>query len=918
MTTRWPDDSEDFVARCSNFSFLFVSQSVLAAVCPALLKAKCQAAIVAVMADFTEEALERVFSLGVDECLPETPLEGITPTLVRARRNALQRLKLGELRQAYRQLDERFGDALDLSSDWLWEQDENLVFSFTAVLAKSGLHPRDIIGRTRWELAGGDPEDPLWIEHRRVLERREPFRNFVYSVILPTGKTAWFSINGKPLFAPDGSFKGYRGTAREITEEHVRAERLLESEQRFFHAVRGSSAGIWDWKVGQSDYYMSARFKEMLGYADEELANTRSSFLERLHPEDRPLVERAVRNHFERRVPYKVQYRMVKKDGAVIWCQAIGQAVWDDAGNVLRFAGSTSDISAQKRAESRVQSLMQQQDAILEHAPVGIAFLRNGRIIRCNQWLSEKLGICREALQGTASPHPLAPRTMKQVRALVDAVTQSDSPLAGELNVQTATGLDTWIQYRASPLNSTNPDEGHVLVTLDITERKHAEQKLLHLAQHDALTDLPNRVLYRNILVQGLAQARRREWLVAVLFIDLDRFKHVNDSLGHTAGDRLLRTVAARVRECLRASDTIARLSGDEFGVILPDMKAPEDAVRAAGKILESLSKPIHLGVREVSISASIGIAIFPRDGADPDTLIANADAAMYQAKALGRSQYQFFTPELNLKATRFLELETRLRRAIAEDELELHYQPRASVSTGKVTGVEALLRWQPSPGTYLSPAEFIPVLEETGLILEVGRWVLQRACQQVKLWESVGISGLTVAVNVSARQLALETFADEAIGIIKAAGVKPTCVELEITESAVIQNLDTVMSHLKKLRQEGVLVALDDFGTGYSSLSYLKRLEVETLKLDRVFMRDVDGTGQSAALVSAMIAMAQQLHIKVVAEGVETPVQLEFLRRRHCDEYQGFLLAKPLPADQIAGVLTNRQSTMQKTRESA
>jgi diguanylate cyclase (GGDEF)-like protein/PAS domain S-box-containing protein len=438
----------------------------------------------------------------------------------------------------------------------------------------------------------------------------------------------------------------------------------------------------------------------------------------------------------------------------------------------------------------------------------------------------------------------------------------------------------------------------------DITEQKRAEEQIRHLAQHDALTGLPNRMLLHDRIGQAIAQAQRNRGVLALLFIDLDRFKTVNDSLGHPVGDRLLKTVAERLGACTRGSDTIARIGGDEFVVLLSDLDQPEDARYVAQKVLDALSEPVTINGHELKVTPSVGICAYPHDGEDVETLMRNADTAMYHAKQMGRNNYQFFTQAMNDAAQERLLLENDLRHAVERGEFLLHFQPMLDLKTGAILGLEALVRWRHPTRGLVPPSEFVPAAEETGLIGPIGEWVLTRACAQVRAWHNAGHPQLHVSVNCSAQQFQREGFVDTVRRILRETGLPARCLELEITESVIIQHSREVMGRFQALEDMGVRISIDDFGTGYSSLSYLKRIAVHQLKIDQSFVRDIHSDPDDAAIVSAIIAIAHSLGLEVVAEGVETSEQLAFLRSLGCDAAQGYYFSKPLPPEEFAQLL--------------
>jgi diguanylate cyclase (GGDEF)-like protein len=447
-------------------------------------------------------------------------------------------------------------------------------------------------------------------------------------------------------------------------------------------------------------------------------------------------------------------------------------------------------------------------------------------------------------------------------------------------------------------------------------ERKKSEKRILQLAFYDSLTGLPNQTSYRDRLQQVIAHARRYNRIAAVLFLDLDNFKRINDTLGHRAGDHLLKLVSERLNGTIRSSDslsrnrldkfqsTVARQGGDEFTLILTEIRNPEDAAKVAHRLVSKLSEPYKLEGYEVFITVSIGIAIFPVDGEDIDSILMNADAAMYHAKKQGKNNFQFYRLTMNERAMERLNLENDLRKALERDELLLHFQPKVGIESGKVVGMEALIRWQHPEIGMVSPAEFIPMAEETGLIVPIGEWVLQAACAQINAWQAQGLAPIPVSVNISSQQFQHQELLITIGRLLESSGIPPERLMLEITESVIMQNTDSTFDILNTLTAMGLRLLIDDFGTGYSSLSYLKRLPVFAIKIDRSFINDIATNPDDAAIIKAIIAMAQNLKLKVVAEGVETEEQLAFLRDEQCDVMQGYLFSRPLPAEEVSKLL--------------
>lgn len=463
-------------------------------------------------------------------------------------------------------------------------------------------------------------------------------------------------------------------------------------------------------------------------------------------------------------------------------------------------------------------------------------------------------------------------------------------------------GRQVFIEDSVAPIrDGSGLTSGSVLVFRDVTAARALAEQVAHLAEHDALTGLPNRLLLSDRLNQAIARASRKLTSMAILFLDLDNFKHINDSLGHPTGDKLLKSVAGRLQECVRAPDTVSRQGGDEFVLLLHDVQHPEDAAITARRILRVMKKTHSIEGHELSVTTSIGISVYPEDGLDAATLLKNADTAMYQAKESGRRNFRFFKPEMNVKAVERQSMEEDLRRALERNELTLQYQPIVNLASGAITGAEALLRWTHPDRGPVAPSMFIPVAEDSGLILSIGRWVLREACIQARKWADAGLRPIKISANVSALQFRSEGFLDGLTAILAETGLNPKLLEIEVTESVLMERAKVGTPTLKTLREKGVQVAVDDFGTGYSSLSYLRKLKVDTLKIDQSFVHGITRSPGDTTIVSAIISMGRSLKLRVIAEGVESAEDLAFLKGQHCDEAQGFYFSRPVAADQFA-----------------
>ncbi len=632
---------------------------------------------------------------------------------------------------------------------------------------------------------------------------------------------------------------------------------------------------------------------------------------------------------------YKSEVLMKRRDGQLFCSHLTGKLV-NQADTEEGSIWIIDDISEQKSAQAQLQAVLTEQNLILNNAMVGIAFLRERTLTRCNHSFEKLLGYAPDELIGCSSRlwYPTE-------QDWLDAAQQWQVPLASgeafqsELLLRKKDGSSIYCEVRAKAIEAHNPAKGVIWITLDITARKKAETELLQarteleklvalrtqelsqtvlalgvkaneqkkseahiqkLAHFDALTGLPNRLLLHDRCQHALSVAHRNHQSVALMFIDLDHFKNINDSLGHRVGDEVLVELAQRLRKTVREQDTVARLGGDEFILLLPDTDTA-GAARVAEKLLQVALMPFQVEHHELTVTPSIGIALYPKDGADLDVLSKCADAAMYQAKGDGRNSYRFFTPAIQAHSDRALLLDNALRRAMARHQLELHYQPQISMRTGQIVGAEALLRWYHPELGAMSPAEFIPIAESNGLIVPIGEWVIRTAVNQLASWLQRGMAPLTMAVNLSAVQFRHADLPQLVSRILQEADLPPALLELELTEGVAMKNPQGAIAVMNDLHQRGVRMSIDDFGTGYSSLSYLKRFRVYKLKIDQSFVRDITEDPDDKAIVGAIISMANSLGLKTIAEGVETQGQLDFLRAKGCDEVQGYYFSRPLPA---------------------
>ncbi|NET32353.1 MAG: EAL domain-containing protein [Cyanothece sp. SIO1E1] len=558
-----------------------------------------------------------------------------------------------------------------------------------------------------------------------------------------------------------------------------------------------------------------------------------------------------------------------------------------------------------KQVEAALQRTHEEMIDILESiSDAFFAVDKDGLFSYLNKQAEALLAESREALLGQSVWNVL-PESAEWLRDALKQVMKARSAmhLEGELTSPDNIWLDCHIYPR---------QEGLSLYCRDVTERKRAEAHLSYLANHDVLTNLPNRALFMDRLEQALSRAPWRSRIVALMFFDLDRFKFVNDSLGHAAGDQLLKLVAQRLSDCMREGDTVARLGGDEFVVTLVDIADAEDIHKIAQKFLKAFVQPFNIDGRDLFVTPSIGVSIFPNDGDDAGNLMRNADIAMYRAKDLGGNHYAIYAHGMSAQARTRLALEAELRCALERRQLRLYYQPLLDLNSQAIVGAEALLRWQHSELGIVEPLEFIWLAEENGLIVSMGEWVLRTACEQVKAWQAAGLPPISIAVNLSNRQFRQANLLEVVQQTLEATDLAPNQLELELTENIITRNADNAIQTLHKLRQLGIKLSIDDFGTGYSSLGYLKRLPLDALKIDMSFVEDITTSADNAAITGAIIAMAHKMNLTVVAEGVETEAQRDFLLRQGCDRFQGYLVSPPIPAEKFAQLLLTNDSKTQ------
>ncbi|MDP4299964.1 sensor domain-containing protein [Leptothrix discophora] len=731
---------------------------------------------------------------------------------------------------------------------------------------------------------------------RRTLAGEQP-DPFEYSLALPDGEH-WFEM--RTARAGD---EVVLGVARDITGERNARQAQRRTEESLLLAIDGTGDGLWDvdLQTGQGSY--SSSCERLLRYAGDAPFASAFRPLEHVHPEDRERTRAAARDAIDDGTRFDATFRMLCYDGENRWFHGRGMCHRDAQGKPMRFSGVLSDLTDRLRDEERLRLAAQVLDSTQEGVMITDA---RRRIVSVNRAFTDLLGYTEAEVMGRSPRMLSSGRHEASFYEAMWAQLDQTGQWKGEIWNRRKDGeLVPELLSISGVRDVTGKFSHYVGVFADISLMKDSEARLEFLAHHDPLTRLPNRLLFNQQIEQALHQAQRENRRLAVLLLDLDRFKDINDSYGHLAGDELLQHVAQRLTGRLRQSDTLARLGGDEFALLMHDLRYDDDAARLASELLGALSQPWRSsdGV-EVNVGVSIGICIYPDHGQNAQALLQGADAALYRAKGDGRGVYRYFADEMTQSARERLHLETRLRRALVENQLLLHYQPQVELHSGRIVGAEALVRWMDPEHGLIPPGRFIPVAETTGLIGDIGAWVLAEACRQGKAWLDEGLPPLTLAVNVSPRQFRHVDLAAQVMQTLIETGLPAERLELELTEGALMEREQEALHVLQRLRAIGVGIAIDDFGTGYSSLAYLKRFPLDVLKIDRSFIADIPNDPDDMEIAAAVIAMGHSLGIRVLAEGVETVDQLAFLRFKHCDRYQGFLCSRPIPPDEFAALL--------------
>ena len=701
---------------------------------------------------------------------------------------------------------------------------------------------------------------------------------------------------------------------RTVTEQKVTQTALRLTQRRYRDTQRLARIGNWEADIATGKSWWSEELYRMLEEDPVTYQSSFENFMEHVHPEDRWNLQRRSKIIAVGPNAYEVSEArlLLPRSGVAKIVQLSVEVREDELGNPITVVGTIHDITERRALETLLRESEARYASTVELAAVGIAHVDpTGHLIWSNSWLRDMLGYSQDELTQLTVwqiSHPEDIHATDIDRKRLHA--RELDTLRIEKRYICKDGTTIWVRIATAPrFDGDGKLLYDVAIVEDITPRKLAEARIQYLATHDELTGLPNRVMFVELLTHALEGARRHNQQCAVLFIDLDRFKIVNDSLGHEAGDQVLKQVARRLRGCVRSSDVVARFGGDEFIVLLSPIADQAAAAAVAASILAAMLKPVRIMSYECRVTASIGIARYPADATDAPTLMKQADMGMYFAKDEGKNNFQFYSGVVAPMSVERIVLETHLVHALERNELFLEYQPKIQIATGRICGVEALLRWKSPQLGVLSPNSFVPLAEDTGLIVPIGKWVLRTACAQSVAWQRLGLPPMVMAVNLSPRQFKDPALVEVVAAALQESGLPAHCLELEITESMIMNSVDQAAQTAAVIKSLGVRLAIDDFGTGYSSLSQLKQFPIDTLKIDRSFIRELPGNPDDQAITEAIISLGKALGVNIVAEGVETAAQEAFLRERACDEIQGFLYSKPCDAHAIVRLFAQRNA---------
>ncbi len=702
---------------------------------------------------------------------------------------------------------------------------------------------------------------------------------------------------------------------QQYCEIEMQRDSLMVSEQRYSLAVEGANDGIWDWDLNKDIYFFSTKWKSFFGYDADELQGSLEVWKSLLHPEDKEMSIKKVNEYLSSKEGiYENTYRLRCKDGSYRWLLSRGKAVWDKNGKPLRISGSHTDITEHMMLQESLRQQKELTENVINNASLIIVILDTGGNIKAfNPYAESVTGYSNsEVLGKNWTDIFILKHKADEIKRIIKKIVNNEAVNSNESQLVCKDGSILDVLWSNSLLYDNNNNiTGIVSLGVNITERKVIEKKLNSLAYYDTLTDLPNRAALEEHMEKLIDLKQHNPSNMALVYMDIDNFKHINDTLGHSYGDELLQFIASKLKYLVEYPDFSARLSGDEFVLVFDNIIDKDDVSNRIEALLKHLRRPWVIENQEFFVSFSMGIALFPDHGEDLATLLKNADTAMFTVKENQKDNYFFYTQAMQEKALRYISMVNQLRHAIENEEFVLFYQPLIDLKTGKMVGVEALIRWHHPERGLVSPAEFIPLAEEAGYIHSIGKWVLRTALSQYKSWLNKGYPSLKISINLSGKRLSKANIVNEIKALSDAIGIECSDIQLEITETAFMENINSVFYILKNLRQMGVKIALDDFGTGYSSLTYLKKLPIDIVKMDREFIKAIIDEDEEEVIVKSVIDLTHSLNLEVVGEGIETEEQMSFLKKYGCDVGQGYLFSRPVPPEDIEKMLESQHNCL-------
>ena len=810
--------------------------------------------------------------------------------------------------EALRQSEARYRNILDNMEEAYYEVDlhGNLTFFNTTAARNLGYTDNVMMGMNFCQYVNKKNADKLFEAYSKVFLTGESVKAFEWELISKESGKIPVESSISLMRDTQGNPVGFKGIIRDITERKRAEEAIRQGEEKYRTILETIPDVYYEVDLAGNLTFFNDNIVFVIGYSKEEL--TGINYRAYTDKEAAKIVLQAFNKVYTTGEPVKeIDWPITRKDGTKIYIDQSISLIKDSSGKPVGFRGIIRDITERKEAEEAIRQGEEKYRTILESIQEGYFEVDlAGKITFCNDSMARIMGAAREELMGMSYKNLTRKENTKEIFYAFNNVYKTGEPSKTfDWQIMRRDGVEVFVETSITlQKDPSGEPAGFKGMIRDVTERKRTEQQIKYMATHDALTGLPNRLMFNQLLNQAIRSAMRHQQQLAVFYIDLDRFKIINDSLGHDAGDLLLKEIARRFRSALRGVDVVGRLGGDEFVILIEQVGELSQLEFVAHNIISSAMKPVILMGEECRVTASIGISIYPKDGQDQESLMKNADIAMYFAKEAGKNNYQFYSKDIQSQSTERMGIETNIRLALERKEFSLQYQARLDCKTGVITGVEALLRWKsPSLGS-VTPTQFIPVVEETGLIVPIGRWVMKTACTQNVAWQRQGLPPVCMAVNLSLRQLMDDKLLDDIKTALDDSGMTPNLLELEITESAIMHHPARLISILNDIKKLGVRIAIDDFGTAYTSFAQIKSIPIDMLKVDRSFIRNLPQDSDHRVITDAIIAMGKVLGLTVVAEGVETQAQEDYLRDHICDEMQGFYLSKPIDPDQFGGLL--------------